>query len=271
MATFAVLITLLLFIAGTIIGSFLSVVILRSIRSENWVSGRSHCDSCGAQLAWYDNVPLLSYFVLKGKCRSCKELIPPLHLMLELLTGFLFVWWYWGGFLFFQLTQTPLSLLQPLFWLAVGLLLLYLCIIDYAYLILPNKPVFALLFLALAYRTVLVFFGAMQLSDLLSSIVAAAVASTCFLMLWLITKGKGIGFGDVKFALPLGVLLGPQKTIVALFLAFVTGGIVGAVLLATGKGKYKTAVPFGPFLIFGTVLSLLFGEFLFNWYWALLV
>lgn len=264
------LLTTLLFVLGAIIGSFLSVVILRSIAREGWVSGRSRCDSCKNTIAWYDNIPLLSFLLLRGKCRNCAEPILPLHPMVEVLTGVLFVWWYWGGFIFFQLTQTPLSILQPLFWLLVGLLLIYLFIIDLNYMILPDRPVYSLLGLAIFYRIILVGSGIMQSTDLYYTVFAALLSFVFFFALWFFTKGRGMGFGDVKLVIPLALLLGPQKMIVCLFLAFILGAIVGLILIAFGKGKLKTAIPFGPFLISATFLSLLVGDFLFSWYWQLI-
>lgn len=190
--------------------------------------------------------------------------------MVEVLTGVLFVWWYWGGFIFFKLTQTPLSILQPFFWLAVGLLLIYLFIIDLNYMLLPDKPVYALFGVAVLYRTALVVFGIMQVNDLYLAILAALLSFVFFFSLWFITRGKGMGFGDVKLVIPLALLLGAQKMAVCLFLAFVIGAIVGIILIAFGKGKLKTAIPFGPFLILSTALSLLWGDALFAWYYSLI-
>lgn len=264
------LITSILFIFGAVIGSFLSVVILRSISGETWVSGRSRCDTCKSTIAWYDNIPLFSFILLKGKCRHCSEPILPLHPMIELLTGLLFVWWYWGGFIFFKLTQAPLSIMQPIFWLAVGLILIYLFIIDLNYMILPDKAVFSLFFLAALYRLYLTVSGVMQVQDLSQTIFAAVLSFVFFFLLWAGTKGKGIGFGDVKLVVPLALLLGAKSMIVALFLAFILGAIVGVLLLALKKGKLKTAIPFGPFLITATAVSLLWGDVIFGWYWGLL-
>lgn len=264
------LLTTFLFLLGAILGSFLSVVILRSIAGEGWVSGRSRCDSCKNTISWYDNIPLLSYLILRGKCRYCKEPILPLHPMVEVLTGLLLVWWYWGGFLFFQLTQTPLSILQPLFWLAVGLLLIYLFIIDLNYMILPDKPVYVLFGLAIFYRIALVLAGIMQLTDFYYAILAALLSFLFFFCLWFFTKGAGMGFGDVKLVIPLALLLGAQKMVVCLFIAFILGAVVGLVLILFGKGKLKTAIPFGPFLITATAVSLLWGDLVFGWYWSLI-
>ncbi len=271
MATISfLLITSFLFILGAIIGSFLCVVILRSIEGENWVSGRSRCDSCRNTIAWYDNIPLLSFILLRGKCRYCKEPILPLHPMVEVLTGLLFVWWYWGGFIFFKLTQTPLSLLQPLFWLIVGLLLIYLFIIDLNYMILPDRPVFSLLGFVVLYRAVLVLSGIMQLTDLYWAVFAAVLSFAFFFSLWFFTKGKGMGFGDVKLVIPLALLLGAQNMLICLFLAFIIGAVVGLLLIFFKKGQFKTAIPFGPFLIVSTALSLLWGDAIFSWYWSLI-
>lgn len=111
------LVTLLLFFLGTIVGSFVNVVIHRSIEGEQWIKGRSKCDHCGKVLPWYDMFPLLSYFVLQGKSRCCHKPLSISHPVVEFLTGILFVWWYWGGTFFFQLAQAPFSVVQPFFWL----------------------------------------------------------------------------------------------------------------------------------------------------------
>jgi prepilin signal peptidase PulO-like enzyme (type II secretory pathway) len=263
------LITTLLFVFGTILGSFLSVVILRSISGENWVKGRSRCDSCRNNISWYDNIPLLSFLMLKGKCRHCEKPILPLHPMVEVLTGVLLVWWYWGGFLFFRLTQAPYSILQPIFWLAVGVILIYVFIIDLNYMIIPDRAVIFLSILAIIYRLSLTSSGIMQTNDLYKTVLAALISASFFFALWFFTKGKGMGFGDVKLAIPLALLLGAQKTVVGMFLSFVIGAAVGLVLIMFGKGKMKTAIPFGPFLIVGTVISLIWGDFIYSWYWSI--
>lgn len=267
--------TTFLFVLGAILGSFLSVVILRSTEGENWISGRSRCDSCKNTIYWYDNIPLLSYILLRGKCRYCKDLILPLHPMVEVLTGVLLVWWYWGGFLFFRLTQTPLSFLQPIFWLMVGLILIYLFIIDLNYMILPNRPVFLLFLMSVVYRVVLVLSGIMQLNDLYYAVLAAVLSFVFFFVIYkvaiLVYKQEGMGFGDVKLVVPLALLLGAKNMVICLFLSFIIGSIVGLILITFGKGKMKSAIPFGPFLISSTVLSLLWGDAIFSWYWSFLI
>ncbi len=263
--------TTILFVFGAILGSFFSVVILRSITGETWVKGRSRCDSCRHTIAWYDNIPVISFLLLRGKCRYCREPILPLHPMIEVLTGVLLVWWYWGGFIFFKLTQAPFSILQPLFWLAVGFILIYIFIIDFHYMIIPDKAVLSLFILAVVYRFSLVTSGIMQLQDLAHTILASFLVFLFFYALWFFTKGRGMGFGDVKLVVPLSLLLGAQKTIVALFFSFILGAVVGVALILFDKGKLKTAIPFGPFLITGTVIGLLWGDVVYSWYWSLIM
>jgi len=190
--------------------------------------------------------------------------------MVEVLTGLLFMWWYWGGFIFFKLTQTPFSIMQPIFWLAVGLILIYIFIIDLNYMIIPDKAVITLGGLAIIYRLSLVAFGIMQFNDLVTTILAALITSGLFFALWFFTGGNGMGFGDVKLSIPLALLLGAQKTIVGMFLAFVIGAVVGLILMIFGKSKMKSAIPFGPFLIIATVISLLWGDLIYFWYWSLI-
>ena len=209
--------------------------------------------------------------MLKGKCRHCKKPILPLHPMVEVLMGVLLMWWYWGGFLFFKLTQAPYSILQPFFWLAVGMILIYIFIIDLNYMIIPDKAVISLAGLAIIYRLSLTTSGIMQVDDLYKTVLTALISLGFFFALWFLTKGKGMGFGDVKLSIPLALLLGSQKTIVGMFLAFVVGAVVGLILISLGKGKMKTAIPFGPFLIIGTVISLIWGDLIYFWYWSLIV
>jgi len=268
------LITGILFILGAAVGSFLNVLVYRSVRDEDWVRGRSRCEICGKKLHWYENIPLLSFLLQRGRCRKCKKAISIAHPVVELLTGALFVWWYWGGALFFQLTATPFQTLQPLFWLLVGLCLIGIVIADTLYMIIPDLLVGLLLVMTILYRLILTFSGIMRLQDLLYAVFGLVLSVAFFGGLWLLTKGKGMGLGDVKLVAPLSLLLGWPYILVGLFLAFVTGaiaglGIIGFQRLSLQKG-IKKKIPFGPFLVLGTVLTLVWGNPLLEWYLALL-
>jgi prepilin signal peptidase PulO-like enzyme (type II secretory pathway) len=208
--------------------------------------------------------------VLRGKCRFCHKSIAISHPVVELLTGALFVWWYWFGFFFFQLTQAPYSLLQPVFWLFVGIVLLVIFVADWRFFIIPDGAVIALLSSTLLYRVLLVTSGVMQWQDFFNTLYSAFVATLFFFSLWFFTKGKGMGFGDVKVIGPLCLLMGWPGSIVGIFASFVMGAVVGVVLLTFGKKKLRQPIPFGPFLIAASLLSLVWGDALIGWYLGLM-
>jgi len=260
MNLFVFLAGLLVFFLGASIGSFLNVLIYRSIRGQDWVKARSVCEHCKHKISWYENIPIFSYLFLGGRCSACKKKIDLVHPLIELLTGSLFLWWYTAGFLFFKLTTAPLLYLQPLFWLVVLIIFIAVLISDLKYQIIPNWSV-GLLFLAVVgYRLVLLTTGEMQWADFIGSLIGTVSLTSFFFGLWFFTKGKGFGFGDVKLAVPLGLILGSwQRIVVMSFLAFTLGAIVGLLLLFAGKKKFGQTVPFGPFLLVATALSLVWG------------
>lgn len=258
------------FIFGACIGSFLNVIIYRTEKGENWVSGRSHCDDCGKQIAWYDNIPLLSFLVLRGKCRHCRKLISIAHPVVEGLFGFLFMWWWILGSFVFHLTEEPFIYVQPLFWLIVGGILIFIFVEDLLTMYIPLWSVYALTILAFLYRLALVNSGIMQSHDFWMTIAGALAATAFFLAIHVFTKGRGMGLGDVYLALPLALLVGSSRTLVWIFLSFLIGSIVGLVLLSLKKVKFGKKVPFGPFLIVGALCALLWGDALWSWYLGLL-
>ncbi len=250
-------------------GSFLNVLIERSIEERNWIRGRSACDFCGHKLAWYDNIPLLSFVFLKGRCRYCRKKIHPSHILMEVLTGVLFVWWFWGGFIIlniFRLVHQPFRFVQPLFWLLVAVLLLVIVVYDLRYLLIPDWTLWLLLSLTLFYRVMLVLGGVMQVEDLVKSLVAAALAAGFLSFLWLITLGKGMGLGDVKLIIPLSLLVSWRLVLLALVGAFIVGAVSSLALLFFGRLKWQKPVPFGPYLVVGFLTVLFFGDQILNWY-----
>ncbi len=258
--------SLILFALGACIGSFLNVLIYRTENGEDWVRGRSHCENCDMQIRWYDNVPLLSFLLLKGKCRKCKTPISPAHPIVEGLIGILFVWWWLLGSIFFRLTMEPFVMIQPLFWLAVGIMLIFILVEDLMSLYIPLWALIGLAILSVMYRFALVLFDVMQVQDLLSTYVAAFMISAFFYLLHAGTKGRGMGFGDVLLSFPLVILLGWPRSLVWLFLSFVLGAVIGIIMLAVGKAKFKQRIAFGPFMVVATVLTLLWGDLIWQWY-----
>lgn len=261
--------TLFLFVLGAAVGSFANVVIYRAIEGGSWVSGRSHCDHCKKPLAWFDMIPLISYFALGRKSRCCHKPLSISHPVIEFLIGSLFVWWYWFGFLFFHLTEV-FRVIQPLFWLTVGILLLIIFLIDWWYMLIPDWAVMMLAMLSLIYRVSLTWQQVMKFGDFSNAIAITGVVSLFFWCLWYFTRGRGMGYGDVKLVIPLGLLLGFPKTVVGMFLAFVIGAIYGVILILSQKKSLHQAVPFGPFLIMGALVALIWGEQLVRWYVGLL-
>lgn len=258
------------FLFGLAIGSFLNVVIYRTIHGESPFEGRSRCPSCKKTIRAIDNIPLISYLFLGGRCRYCRTKISWTYPVIELLTGVLFVWWFLTGSLFFKLTAAPFVYLQPLFWLTVGTLLLVLFFADFLYGILPDILVVLLGVLALSYRVLLSFTGIMQWPDFWLSIASGIGASLFFYTLHAFTRGRGMGMGDVKLGLAFGVLLGWPRTLVAVFASFIIGALAGVFLLASGRRQFGQTIPFGPFLVLGTVVSLLWGGALWTWYMGML-
>lgn len=257
---------LMLFVLGACIGSFLNVVIYRTLHDESFVRGRSHCESCGTLIHWYDNVPLLSYLVLKGRCRACKTKISIQHPVIEFMTGILFVWWYVVGFAFFRLTTLPFSVVQPLFWLVIGVILWLIFVTDVLHMLMPTPALVIMPLLAFLYRWSLAESGIMEWHDFWWAILMGVLLSLFLWSLRVLTKGKGMGDGDVIFALSMGFLLGWPRALVGMFLAFLIGAVVGVGIIVLKKKRFSSRIPFGPFLILGTFLALLWGDELWGWY-----
>lgn len=264
------LMVFLVFLMGLLWGSFLGVVVYRTVNEGSPLSGRSKCDKCDKVLSWWHNIPLFSFLLLKGKCFFCKKPIDWSHPLTELLTGALFAWWFVMGRSFFLLAGSPWSILQPVFWLVVGMTLLVVFLTDLKYGIIADGTNLFLFSWVLFYRLLLVKNGEMMVVDLWRAVLSAAVLTVFFWSLWWFTKGKGFGFGDVKFAPSIGLLLGWPKTLVGVMASFIIGSVVGVLLILLGKKKFGQTIPFGPFLVVGVVVALLWGDGLWGWYLGML-
>lgn len=250
----------LLFFLGACVGSFLSVVLYRLRRGGSALKGRSVCDHCRKQIAWYDNIPLLSFIFLRGRCRYCRKPINPEYPLIEFLIGVQFVWVYWLlkiNFQWFNWIEGWYSFGLLVYWLILFSGSLAIAIYDYKYLLIPDQILLPLM-LAAGLR----LFVTHQWSVLL-----AAFGSMAFLGLlhWL-TRGKGMGLGDVKLGFLLGLVLGWRLALVAYFLAFLTGAIVGVILILVKKKRFRDRIAFGPFLLLGLLAAKLWGEKIWQWY-----
>jgi len=256
----------LVFMLGGAVGSFLNVLVNRSIEGRDWVRGKSECDHCKKSLRWFDMVPVLSYVVYGGKSRCCGKRLSWQHLIVEVMVGLLFLWWVALSAAFFHLVSEPAASVQPLFWLITGIVLAGIVIADLYYGIIPLSFVVGGTVILLVYRGLLILMQSYRLLDLGWSVVAAAGTAGFYLLLRGITKGKGMGDGDVVLALYLGLLLGWPRILVATFLAFVSGAACGVGLMLAGRKKLGQTIPFGPFMVLGAVLALVWGKDLLRWW-----
>jgi leader peptidase (prepilin peptidase) / N-methyltransferase len=234
---------------GALIGSFLNVVAWRLPRDESLVTPPSHCPSCDAPVKPYDNVPVLSWLLLRGRCRSCGTAISPRYPLVELLTAVVFA-------LVVAINGFDDDLVLELPFVAA---LIALAAIDFDHKLLPNKIVYPLAAWGVI-ATLLV-----DRDDLVEHLIAGAGAFT-FLFLAVLAYPRGMGMGDVKLAGAMGLFLG-LSVIPALLIAFLSGSIVGLAIIAReGAAGRKKAVPFGVFLALGGIVALLAGPELIELY-----
>jgi leader peptidase (prepilin peptidase) / N-methyltransferase len=241
---------ILLFPAGLLIGSFLTVVAHRLPESESVVAGRSHCPACGAQIAAYDNVPVLSWALLRARARCCGAAISPRYPLTELATGALFAA---VGLAF---AGEPTELLLGLALVAVSVAV---TVTDLERRIIPNKVLLVGAVLAVAIAAV----G--DPGSLAERAIAAAAAGG-LLFAAALAYPRGMGLGDVKLAATMGLFLG-RDVAPAILVALLAGSLVGLAMIARhGAAARKQAIPFGPFLALGALVGLFAGEQLIDWY-----
>lgn len=251
---------ILTFFVGSAVGSFVNVLIDRTMLGQDWVRGRSHCDHCHKTLAWHDMVPILSFLFYRGKSRCCHTPLSYRYPIVEGLVGLLFVWWLGVGFWFFQLVSAPLSVIQPAFWLVTGITLAILALADLFYgVVLVGVVWFGSIALIL-YRLTLLYYGVYQMSNLLWSVLLATIFYLFFWILYKLTKGRGMADGDMYVALYMGLLLGWPRGVLALQGSFILGAVVGVILIATGLRSRKDTLPFVPFMVAAITIILVWGE-----------
>lgn len=294
-----ILILFLGIIIGTILGSFAKAVADR-LAKQNSLRGRSYCASCKHNLAWYDLFPIISYTMLLGKCRYCHKSIPIGNFIAEIFMGIIVVLIFLSqGFdlmlLINPTLQTILPILDFLFKLFIVTILYILFLIDLKTGLLPDKITFPAIGIAAGYLFVISGLKSWFLYDglknhiigkymlppysnyiwellirvwepALFAILTGVLISLFFVILIIVTKGKGMGWGDVKYVLFLGIALGFPNAVIGIFLAFLLGAAFSIVLIITGKKHFGQTIPFGPFLSLGAYIALLWGSQILNWY-----
>jgi len=274
---------LIIFIFGLAVGSFLNCIIYRLQTDESFLIKRSYCPDCKKTLSWPDLIPLLSFLFLKGKCRYCQRPISLQYPLVELATGIFFI------FITFQwLNGHLVNWLNFFYFLFVISVLIVIFVSDLRYYIIPDKVIYPAIGVTFIYRLLEIWNQSIKLlvlcsaehpnlfecsglgfgifRPLINPFLSAALASAFFLAIILISRGRWMGWGDVKLAFFMGLLLGFPNILIALFLAFFFGAIMGIGLIIIGKKTLKSEIPFGPFLVAGTFIALFWGNSLISWY-----
>ena len=233
------------FLFGLIIGSFLNCIIYRLETKKSFLKGRSFCPHCKHKLGLLELFPVFSFIALKGKCRWCKKRLSFQYPLVELATGSAF---------FLILTFQP----QNLYFLIVPFHIV-IFVYDLKHYLIPDKIIYLGIVIALAFTI-------FNLSSALNYLLAGLGTAVFFFSVVLLSRDKWMGVGDIKLALLMGLILGFPSILVALFLAFFTGAIIGIGLIACRRKSLKSEVPFGPFLVGGTFIAMFLGKTIADWY-----
>lgn len=233
-------------ILGLVFGSFIAAYSYRYPRGIKISKGVSFCDKCGRNIEWYENIPVVSYLLLGGKCKKCKTKISPRYPIIEFVSGIVFI-------LLFKYNASVVDL-NFLLLTSCYLLLALIFVIDFEHQIIPDDFVFFGIFAILL--NLILFDSPLFYSSMFSGL----IASGFLLLVYLLTLGRGMGLGDVKFAVFGGMLVGLSNLFIWMLLAFLTGAITGIILILIGNAKLKDKIAFGPFLIIAIPIALIFGQ-----------
>lgn len=259
-------VTIVVFIVGTCIGSFLNVAIFRTHEGQSVIRGRSKCRVCEVPIRAGDLVPVLSYLRLRGRCRSCRSVISWQYPAVELVMGFLFVAFYlmvvtrWGD----NLGAFLMALHVLRYWVFAAYLVI-IFVYDLRHMLIIDRFTVPAMILAIVLN---LWAGTVPAWSLL---VGACVLAGFFWVQLLVSRGTWVGGGDIRMGALMGFMLGLEQGLVALFIAYVLGAVIGVVMMASGKATRKTPVPFGSFLAVATLVTLFVGQPLIDWYLNLFV
>lgn len=246
----------MLFIYGTAIGSFLNVLIDR-LPNEESIMGRSHCDHCKKKLNGFDLFPILSFVFIGGKCRYCKKKLSYFYPFVELHTGIAFVLtWIYFPVAGNGITSFPVDIITKIIGMGIISTLIVIIFADLKYKIIPDSMQIVFFIFALLLHIA----NGTSASAFINYILSGLAVMTPILFLFLITNGRGMGFGDVKLSFIFGFLLGLKGGLLVLYISFLTGGIIGAVLLISQRKGMKSTIAFGPYLVLGILVMLFFGS-----------
>ncbi len=243
-----------LFVLGSIFGSFLNVVIYRLPKGLSVIKPGSYCPNCQTEIKWYKNIPIFSYLFLKGKCSTCDKPISFLYPIVELLTGIIFV-------VFLYNSE---SILEFVVYIVIAMLFLCLVFIDFKDYLLPD------VLLSIIFLVSLIYFGYEEGLNAWPRILFGLMTGTALWILRfassLIYKKEAFGLGDVKLGALMGFLLGIPDALIAIFFGFVIAAFIFFFLIIFKKVSKDTCLPFGPYMVFGMISFLLYGEEIIQWY-----
>ena len=247
---------ILVFVLGLIFGSFLNCLIWRIYQEES-IGGRSYCPKCRKQIEWYDNIPILSFIILKGRCRKCGQKISWQYPLVEFITALLFL------LTFIKDAADPnLTLLLLRDWFLI-ITLVIVFVYDFRWQLIPVN---VLWFMSAFMFIINLFLG----YNYLNIIIFGSAGALFFLLQYLLTNKKGVGVGDIWLGLFLGIVFpSAPQLILVLLVSYCFGSLVSLGLVAMRKKGFKAQIALGPFLALGALITLLYGEAIINWYFSL--
>ena len=250
----------ILTLLGLIFGSFISALSYRLIHGISIFKGRSFCDKCKKQIRWFENIPVFSFYFLKGRSACCREYISLRYPIIEFATTIVF---FVTGYVFIHsgnllnpelLWNKLLGVLTLPYLLFISVFLITIFVTDFEKKLILDSCIFIPLAVILI---IIIFFNP---DYTYANLFLAFAAASFFLLIHLLTKGKGMGLGDVKLVLIPPLILGWPYTVIWLFLSFIIGAASGVILILMGKAKFGKQIPFGPFLILAYFIVLFWGE-----------
>ncbi|MFC1615606.1 prepilin peptidase [Patescibacteria group bacterium] len=267
---------ILIFIFGSTIGSFISVLIYRiHEKKKGIIFSKSICPSCNKEIKWRHLIPIFSWLLLRGKCAYCGKKFSIHYMLLELITGTIFVL----TFLKWNFIQTSASIVDPnlynfaidwnifevfIFYLIEFTLLIGIFFYDLKYKLIPDR--FSLPAIGIGIAGALIF----GFPELYSMIIGAVIIFGFFYLQFVLSKGTWIGGGDLRLGVVMGILLGWELGLAALIISYIIGSIISLGLLATKKATRKTKIPFGPFMVTGILITIFYGQQILDWYFSIL-
>ena len=258
--------TIVAFIFGSCVGSFLNVCIWRLPRNKSIITPRSYCPHCQTPIRGYDNIPLISYFALKGRCRNCGRRISPRYFMVELITGALFAYFYT------QFFAEPVRLIIYLIFVAA---LIAVTFIDFEHQIIPDRITYpgVGLGLVLSFLYPALLNTSSRWEALLNSFLGAFLGFVSLLLIGLlgkwIFKKEAMGGGDLKLLAMIGAFLGWEAVFLIIFVSSLVGSVVGLTLLSLRKKKRLEYIPFGPYLALAALVVIFKGQAIIDWYFRI--